>query len=380
MRMKYFTRYTFLAFILIVGNCVDPYNPPALESSERYLVVDGYINSGEGITTFKLSYTDNLNNYSTIPVVPTADVFIESKAGKSFKLNNAKKGVFESNLGGLSIDDQYRLHIIVKDGGEYYSRFEEVKNTPDIDSVFWEHADDGIKINVTTHDPQNSTRYYCWDYVETWKFRVAFHSDLKYVNYKFVPRPPEEQLFECFKSSTSSAISVATSERLSEDIIYRFPLVWVPASNTNKLSVKYSVLIKQYSLTKEGFDYWLNLKKISENLGGFFDPQPATLTGNIYSVEDPSEPVLGYVSGGKVVEKRIFISKEEYKKNVFTGKEGCVMDTIPGNGRPEKVFNPSTIPLYTTVDSKGRNQLFVGDASCADCTTQGTRAVPDFWQ
>ena len=198
----------------------------------------------------------------------------------------------------------------------------------------------------TPHDVTNKTRYYQWNHSETWEFHSAFYSMLKHVDGKFVVRPTEEEFYVCYKSSKSTSIAVGSSDQLSEDIIYESPLIGISASTSDRLSVRYSVLVKQYALTKKGYDYWQNLKRISENIGGLFDPQPSTLKGNIYSVNDPTEPVLGFLSISDVSEKRLFITRSQYGKKVYTGYENCVMDTIPGDGATPKVYYSATIPLF----------------------------------
>ena len=42
------------------------------------------------------------------------------------------------------------------------------------------------------------------------------------------------------------------------------------------------------------------MQKNAESLGSIFDEQPTQITGNIHSVTNPSEQVIGYVSAGTV--------------------------------------------------------------------------------
>ena len=138
-----------LLFMAILGGCIDRYNPPAITSPNQYLVVDGFINSGEGPTTFKLSYTRNLIDTTKINY-PDGQVFIEGKNSASIELTNAGNGVFTIEQLNLDPSELYRLYIILKDGVKYYSEYVEVKDTPEIDSVSWKHTNDGITIYVNT--------------------------------------------------------------------------------------------------------------------------------------------------------------------------------------------------------------------------------------
>jgi hypothetical protein len=364
--------------ISLVG-CVDPYNPPAIQSAEKFLVVEGFINAGQGATKFKLSYTRNLSDTSKT-TYPNARVYVEGESGDSFELINQGSGKFEVGQLNLNPLSKYRLHVKLNDGKEYNSEFVEVKNSPEIDELKWKKSEDGVIIYLSTHDPQNKTRYYQWSYDETWEFHSAFYSSLKYENDTFVYRKSSEQIYTCYRSDYSKSILIGSSELLANDIIHEFPLIGVSANYSDKLSVRYSVLVQQYAISKAGFEYWNEIKKMTENLGSIYDPLPSTISGNIKCVQDPTEPVIGFVSASNAVEKRMFIDRKDYGfSRVFTGYESCVMDTVPGNGTPPKTFGAGMIPLFTQIDRTGATQLYVGSSSCVDCRLRGTIQKPSFW-
>ncbi len=67
-------------------------------------------------------------------------------------------------------------------------------------------------------------------------------------------------------------------------------------TGSEKLSVAYSDLIRQYAISKEAFNFWTNLKKNTEQLGSLFDLQPFTELGNIQCINNPSVKCIGYIS------------------------------------------------------------------------------------
>jgi hypothetical protein len=93
----------------------------------------------------------------------------------------------------------------------------------------------------------------------------------------------------------STSITQATSVGLSQDLIFEQPLVFIPVGG-QKGGVKYSILVQQFGITQDAYNYWENLKKNTELRGSIFDAQPSQLVGNIHCLQDPTEPVLGYVS------------------------------------------------------------------------------------
>jgi hypothetical protein len=79
--------------------------------------------------------------------------------------------------------------------------------------------------------------------------------------------------------------------------IYDQPIIFIPIA-TQRLSVLYTIMVRQYGLTEAAYNFLYMMEQNSEALGTIFDPQPSQLTGNIQCLTNPSEPVVGYVSAG----------------------------------------------------------------------------------
>src|SRR5690606_22122937 len=117
-----------------------------------------------------------------------------------------------------------------------------------------------------------------------------FPSTLMLVNGQVVMRPVEEYIHRCWATNVSKNILVGSSDKFSTDIIDHYPIVYVPAGR--KLSEKYSILVSQQAITREAYEYWLQMQQTTETLGNLFDPMPYELTGNIHCTSDPSQKVL----------------------------------------------------------------------------------------
>ncbi|MDV3307481.1 MAG: DUF4249 domain-containing protein [Cyclobacteriaceae bacterium] len=65
--------------------------------------------------------------------------------------------------------------------------------------------------------------------------------------------------------------------------------------------------VYQSSLTREAFDYWRKVDIVANRVGSIFDAPPAMVTGNISSVNDPEEIVLGYFQAVNQTMERFFI-------------------------------------------------------------------------
>ncbi|MGA0557033.1 DUF4249 domain-containing protein [Larkinella sp. VNQ87] len=377
-------KYFYILVALWIGSCVDPYRPPAVEAPNTYLVVDGFLN-GSGASTIRLSRTQNLLEGQKPPVETKATIRVEGQTGGSQAFTDKGDGTYTLTEGNLQFGQSYRVRIRTANGREYLSDYVTIKRTPQIDSVTWYPGADGVQFEVTTHDPTNNTKYYRWEYEETWEYYTAFYSVVDYVNKNFVYR--SENINHCWRSNNSTGIFVSSSVKLTQDVINKYPLVYVSHVASNRLRVRYSLLVKQYALTAEAYEYWENLRKNTENLGSLFDPQPFQVLGNIRSVTDPNEPVVGYLSGYSVEEKRIFVASSQLPPwRIPSGYESCVPDSLPLVATREK---PSAFEMaelgYVPIDElrppNGGPVLGyrMSSAFCVDCRTVGTNVKPSFW-
>ena len=357
---------------LLMSGCVDPYRPPEIVSPNSYLVVNGFFDSAPGaITTIQLSRTQNLAD-TKVPTAETkAQVSIESQTKATYPLTEGTGGSY--TLSGVTPQqgETYRLHIRTTKGVDYYSDYVPVTQTPPIDSVSWKAENDGVQVNVNTHDPKNNTHYYRWDYTETWEYTAGYYSVFELKNNQIVNR--EQSIYTCWNNAVSTNILTTSTTRLSKDVVSQFPLTVVPGTS-EKLGVKYSILVKQIALSQAGFNYYDQLAKITQNIGSIFDPQPSQIIGNLYSTANTSELVMGFFRVGTVETKRIFITRSQLPGfRPTTGYEGCTVDTLSVSDIIKS--QPTILTMY------GMTQYLTTTSYCADCRGRGgVLKRPDFWE
>jgi hypothetical protein len=371
--------YPFSIIIpLIVAGCVELYNPPVVQQDTHYLVVDGYLNSGEGIINVTLSRTQPL--YSTEPPPPelNAMVTLEDEQGSVYPLHEQGKGLYTGSNLTVSTAKKYRMHIRTSDKEDFFSQYINIKPSPVVDSVFWMPESDGIFIYVNTGDPSGNTRYYKWKFTETWEYNSTFGSGLKITDTGVVIRPPDEYIYTCWRTLQSAGIMVGSSSKLQEDVIRNFPLLFLPKGSV-KLSKKYSINVQQQALTEEAYNYWLQLEQTTEKLGGLFDPMPSQISGNFYNSTDPTQPVLGFFSAGDVQEKRMFVSFIDLPNHLQrTPFSDCVMDSILMKDIGD--YGPGTL-LIDTYGVPTPEGYLTSANSCIDCRYHsGTTVKPLFWK
>ncbi|MGZ3943741.1 MAG: DUF4249 domain-containing protein [Mucilaginibacter sp.] len=371
----------------IMYGCRKAYNPRAIKQAPRVLVVEGAINSTSDLTIFRLTRTIPADSSGESPVVG-ATLTVEGDNNTSYVLTEGNIGYYYYT--GLNLDTtrKYRLHIKTADApDEYVSDYVPVKTTPPIDSIGFTVKNNGIQVYVNTHDSNNKTRYYRWDYEETWQFHSEFTSGYYSDGYTLQPRTIDQQIYSCFADSLSSNIVLSSSAKLSSDVIFQAPVVFI-SSTSEKIETKYSILLHQYALTPDAYNFWANLRKNTEELGTIFDAQPSNINGNIYSISKNSEPVVGFVTACAVQSKRIFISKDQLPQSwrPVTPYQ-CSEDTFLYHNKSGQDQTRALIalpPLDYATSAVAKDGLIVGflgaDRSCVDCTLRGFTQRPTFWK
>jgi len=363
--------------LLLLVSCVEDYNPPIAATQTALLVVDGFLNS-QGVTTIKLSRTASLSDTAKIPPETRATVFIEDAAGRQQPLPETIPGTYVSSPLILDPTKQYRLRLRTANRQEYASDLQPVLTTPPIDNLYWAADNDGANIYVDAHAPAEASRFYRWDFVETWEFTSAFYSGIEYKNGRIVSRT--EDVYRCWRNNNSTLINTLSTTALTENRVQRHTITALPSTSV-KLRYKYSILVKQYVQSKEEYDYLTLLKKNTEDIGNIFGPLPTQLTGNVHGISNPDELVIGYVGISSEVQKRIFISRSELPREwrPSAGFEQCATPDTIDNIRDFSFGNPLPIRQLASGEPRAGSYIAAGEI-CIDCRLSGTNVRPSFWQ
>ncbi|MFD1255232.1 DUF4249 domain-containing protein [Mucilaginibacter terrae] len=387
--MKKFKIYiTFLMAAMFMVNCKEVYSPPEVNVNTNWLVVEGIINTGADSTIFKLSRTVKLTSASTLKPELKAIVTVESNANNIYTLTEKGGGVYFALPLGLDPAKQYRVRIKTTDNKQYLSDFVETKLTPAIDDITFKADDSNLKIYNSTHDDSNKARYYKFDYTETYEFHSPIPTYLKSDGKDIVPRVgAAENITICWRTIESTSVGLASTVKLTKDVVNDNLLTTIPSAS-ERVSVMYSVLLKQYALTKDAFEFWQTLKKNTEQVGSIFDAQPSALKSNIHPVNNSTEVVIGYISACNVTTKRIFISTAQLPAIYSKSRLICAPDTFRFVNPVTKVNEVSTflIPKLAIPSFELTNPFtgtligYLGSSgNCIDCTLRGSNRKPSFW-
>jgi hypothetical protein len=356
---------------LVINSCIEPFSPPEVTSPGIYLVVDGFLNVSGDTSKIILSHTQAVNDDKQFEMEAGATITADAENGESYAFQDMGNGLYKLPPTTFNLDARYRLRIRRLDGREYESEYVVVSKTPPIDSITYrvDEGRNGMIIYVNTHDPSNQTRFYRWNFEETYEYRMAYYSGLTrdYTTKQIVPRTDNVNV--CWRTLASRDIKLGSTIKLSQDIIRDLPVNIVDIAS-NKLYFGYTILLKQYGLTREAFEYWTDLAKTTQGTGSLFDPQPSQVTGNIHAKADSKELVFGYFSAAQEQKKRIFI-----RETLGSYPRCMAPDTLDYN----EAFNGSAVLLYFYMGLPKSGYLGTSE-SCADCRSQGgTTTKPTFW-
>lgn len=365
-------------FIVTVAGCKEIYKPDIISTNLTFLVVEGNLNAG-GPTSIRLTRTYKLDDTAKIQGERNATVTVEGRNNLAGTLAMTADGIYTSANLNLIHNEDYRLRIRTVGGKEYLSDFVKLRRTPVIDSVGFRQNEDGVLVFVNSHDASNSTRYYRWDFDETWEIRAFYFSRYMYVNGAVVERTPADEVYNCWKYDHSKQITLASTASYAADVVRNAPVTFIP-NGSERLSVRYSILLRQYALDKPAYEFFELMKKNTESLGTIFDAQPSELTGNIRCISDPGEQVVGYITASSVEEKRFFIGNRQL--NNWRFYEDCPSSEIPNHPDSISVAYASGSSIYSAgLDLFNNIESYaIAYKNCVECTARGGSVQrPAYW-
>jgi hypothetical protein len=396
--------FIIILILFTFFTCIDPYSPK-LTGYETLLVVDGLITDENASYTVRL--TGTIQEQNAMPfLVSDAKVFITDDIGGNISLVNRGKGIYKTDSVEFKgvIGRTYVLHIITHNGDEYESEACLMQSVPEIDSIYYVReqelvsngtkSNDGIRIYLNSK-PGGNNQYYRWDFEETWKFKVPTPKKFDYVN-DTVINPVSLVREYCWKSRKSDEILIHSIYSGQSDRIENEPVLFIASENSDRLLIQYSILVRQYSVSKKEYEFWNNMNVVNESGGDIFARQPFSVKSNIHNINHPGEQVLGYFQVSAMKQKRKDIAFKDlagtnlpYYHNPCERIEMALKDypwpplatPLTWDGLYEMYATSGYYfvePKYSSGISKLEKLVFALP-ECANCELTGTMTKPDFW-
>ncbi|MFS4447302.1 DUF4249 domain-containing protein [Maribacter sp. 2307UL18-2] len=405
-----------LVFLLFQG-CIEPFEAETLDF-EGALVVDARITNEEKQHQVVLTRARPFEQDDSSPE-RNATVTIEEGSGISYTFEETSPGQYTSTVAfGAKSNESYQLKITTSDGAAYSSTAETMPDNVPIADIEIKRAtndfgEDGVSIILDNESLGDQPRYFRYDYEENYKIvapnwdPVAFNiidslacvdGDAFEVGIK--QRDPQKERI-CYGQDKSKDIILVSTANLENNTVSDFEVRFVNRENYI-LTHRYSILVNQYSQSVDAHSYYQSLEAFSVSESVFNEIQPGFLSGNITSMTDDDQNVIGYFETAAVSSKRVFFNYED----LFPDEE---LPEYPVNCRT--LGNPRLIPrgYHCTEGSRGVcdgncdspliGQIQAGtivyagvvdppdfvapyltrSRACGDCTVLGSDVKPDFW-
>ena len=302
----------------------------------------------------------------------------------------ADSGQYIIHHNALDINKKYCVQV--KTGGKtYQSEFMQPLQTPPIDTLYWykENTEAPVDILLSTHDHKNQLIYYMWTFREDWEIIPRYNTTQYAIetrmfndyirDYEERPNP----YYHCWNRMISRNILVDDASRYTDNQIIDYPIQTFPCTD-ERVCYLYCISVTQQALDEQAYQYYQNKKKMTEEMGSIFAPMPSELQGNITCIENPDEPVIGYIHVTIPTHKRLFVTREE----VFLDNKDCQLfteDYLIEEHLKTNIFPPGPADLlakgyrYVYNGTEGIGGKLWARVECVECTAYGTKEKPDFW-
>jgi len=389
----YFYKIISIFILCLLSSCTEQYMMQTNVFEDR-LVVEATITNEFKKQEIKLSKTYKLEE--SVPTLESgAEVFITDDADNRYNfIEDSGKYVsefpFQAETGRA-----YKLNISTRDGKSYSSSSEFLTAVNEIKEVIPKvQSKDGIRgveINVNSYDPTNSSKYYRYEYDETYKIIAPYWNASRAIvtgtsgDYEIRIIPREQETRTCYSTKKSTDVLLVNTNELNEDRVI-FPIRFISSKNYI-ITHRYSILVTQYIQNLASYTYYKTLKKISGSDGILSQTQPGFFYGNIKSNDYPNEKVIGYFEVSSVSQKRIFFNfsdlfPDENPPPYFTKCElksfgFCFDYAIPECDGYNLI---SAIQTNSLVYYSGLNDHYdMVIPPCGDCTSFSSNIKPPFW-
>jgi len=362
MKTIYKQLFLFCIVLFVFQSCVEPFET-GTENFEDILVVEATITNELKYQEILLSRTSRLEEENMFYEL-NAQVTVIDDAKNTYNFQEIDSGKYKSTIKfKAELNTSYTLKITTEKGKSYTSNSQQLSSIKGIDSLYAvksinNFGKDGISILVDSYDPDGNSKYYRYEYVETYQV--------------LAPYAVLQKKRVCYKTVKTNIIKQKQTIALSEDRIKQLPIIFINESDY-KTTYRYSILVKQYVQSQEAFSYYKTLNKFSGLKSVLSQVQKGVFLGNITADKDREEIVLGFFEVTSVSSKRIYFKHHDF---------------FPDNPYPRyfrfcdlRALSVESILsgdwVYAGVNEAG-NPLMV-ETECGDCTSFASNVKPTFW-
>jgi hypothetical protein len=408
MKKYIFKIFVILTMIISFYSCTEPY---ALQTNtfEDAIVVEATITDELKKQEIKITRVYTFEE-SEPTIEHDAQVYINDNVGNTYEFVENNGAYISINEFKAETNRQYQLFIKTSNGKQYNSTRETLTTQSSINEVNanfkTKFGVDGVEITVNSYDPTNTSKYYRFEYEETYKIISKYWTQDSLIgvynifdyNVYFWTQPKSYNGEICYNTEYSNEIIQENTSKYIEDRIDNFPVRFIPQNN-HIIANRYSILVKQYVQNIEAYSFYKTLNDLNGSSNLLSPNQPGYIEGNIKNIENNTEKVIGFFDVSSVSSKRIFFNYNDFFEGepISNYPVDCVVkeynkSILSTSCEPL----PSPAPDYCIIglyglyfDLKEENQVYYKFVNpyyyttsplCAECNRMWSNIEPPFWQ
>ena len=273
------------------------------------IVVSGEMSSLAGPYTVRLNYTSAYSPFDVTEfqgqVIPGADVKILDETGASISLKETQKGVYQTPASFVGqVGKKYKIRILTINGKLIESTLDELKAPLPLStfSYAFKNAEKvenmRFDLRASLQDKKGSEDFY---FIKRQDF-------IQFLTTCPEPPPPPAPVpvcdCKCWQAPQNTQPILISDFLLDGTSI---PLALKPVDYQDLTDVV--VQLNVYTVSKEAYMFWKRQEEQRTLGGGLFDKVPAQIIGNLRSVNDPGQQVVGYFLVGGLHRQRLKIDR-----------------------------------------------------------------------
>ncbi|WP_264536043.1 DUF4249 domain-containing protein [Flavobacterium sp. N1736] len=380
--------FLLLIISFFVNGCTETY-PLLTNTYEEAIVVEATLTNELKNQEIKITKTARFED---------TGITTENGAKVIVKDNLNNEYTFEQNA-GIYISQspfqilpgrEYTLEITTLDGKIYQSSSEVLTTDTPIGSieptvVTSKDKGKGVQINVKSYDPGRTSKYYRYEYEETYKIIAPRWTSMKInvtgpESIELVPNSPDTRT--CYSTKKSTDIILVNTNDQAEDRV-NLPIRFIEENNYI-IGHRYSILVKQYVESLGAYTFHKIMRDIASSSSILSPKQPGVISGNIKCINDPNKNVIGYFGLNTVSSLRIFFNytdmfPENFPPYFNTCEDIPFLFCFRGDSceGESMIYNlERNLMIY---NSNLGNKYILVDAECGDCTSFSSNVIPSFW-
>ena len=393
-------RIIFLLNIVVLYGCVEEIDIVETDQFENYLVVEATLTDQEISQEISLSRTYSLED-NVVPPESNADVKVTDSNGVEYSFEELSPGQYRSaEIFAAQPNINYALTIRTQNGNLYESREMLLTSVNPIDELFFErdfneNGQEGVSVFVNNYDPLGQSNFYRFKYEESYKVIAPLWTSLDLIDnlaagvasyderFEFIPRSTDELI--CYKTNVSNSIIITNTKDLIEDRLNNFRVLFLNR-NDFKIAHRYSILLTQFIQSAEAYTFYQFLSEISESENLLSETQPGFLSGNITSLSNTEENVIGFFEVVSADTQRIYFNYEDLFSNELLPPYPiqCGIENFyaPLFDQLDEALASRDYKFYLNNDEPEELEgpYFLVPAPCGDCTFYGDSSPPIWWE